>query len=183
MNVDRSEPSARTLRFGVQTERLDAPSANPSASPALLWVLCCAMGVGPLLNYGLSTLSPLIIADLRIGDAQFGLLATATFTSAALSSLWLGRLSDRISNRAQLILIFGGSAAAMALAALSRNYALLLLAALVAGPSQAISNPTTNHIIIHHVPPERRPGWIGIKQSGVQGCQLFAGLVFPAVAI
>ena len=140
------------------------------------------MGVGPLLNYGLSTLSPLIIADLGINDAQFGLLATATFASAAVSSLWLGRLSDRISNPAQLVLIFAGSAAAMTIAALSTNYTVLLLAVLLAGPSQAISNPTTNHIIIHHAAPQQRPGWIGIKQSGVQGCQLFAGLVFPAVA-
>src|SRR4051812_6991273 len=150
---------------------------------ALLFVLTAAMGVGPLLNYGLSTTSPLVIADLGISQGQFGLLATAVFASAAVSSSWLGRLSDRISNRAQLILIFAGTALALVIAAFGQHYLVLLLAALLAGPAQAISNPTTNRIIINHVAPPRRPGWIGVKQSGVQGSQLFVGLVFPPVAL
>ncbi|HEX2246928.1 MAG TPA: MFS transporter [Arthrobacter sp.] len=150
---------------------------------ALLFVLSCAMGVGPLLNYGLSATSPLIITELGISESQFGLLATAIFASAAVCSMWLGRLSDRISNRAQLILIFAGTAVAMVIASLAHHYLVLLVAALLAGPAQAISNPTTNRIIINHVAPPKRPGWIGVKQSGVQGSQLFAGLFFPAVAL
>lgn len=150
---------------------------------ALLFVLTAAMGVGPLLNYGLSATSPLVIADLGISQGQFGLLATAVFASAAVSSSWLGRLSDRMSNRAQLILIFAGTALALVIAALGQHYLVLLIAALLAGPAQAISNPTTNRIIINHVAPPKRPGWIGVKQSGVQGSQLFVGLVFPAVAL
>ncbi len=150
---------------------------------ALLFVLSCAMGVGPLLNYGLSATSPLIITDLGISESQFGLLATAIFASAAVCSMWLGRLSDRISNRAQLILIFAGTAVALVIASLAHHYLVLLVAALLAGPAQAISNPTTNRIIIHHVTATKRPGWIGVKQSGVQGSQLFAGLFFPPVAL
>lgn len=150
---------------------------------ALLFVLTCAMGVGPLLNYGLSATSPLIIADLGITTGQFGLLATAIFASAALSSMWLGRLSDRISNRAQLILIFAGTALALMVGALAHDYWVLLIAAVLAGPAQAISNPTTNRIIINNVAPHKRPGWIGVKQSGVQGSQLFAGLFFPAMSL
>lgn len=160
---------------------MQAPRAP--ASPALLFVLTCAMGVGPLLNYGLATVSPLVIRELRITEGQFGMLITAIFASAALSGAWLGRLSDRISNRAQFILIFAGAALAMLVAALSRNYLVLLAAAILAGPPQSISNPTTNRIISREVEPARRPGWIGIKQSGVQATQLFAGLFFPAVAI
>jgi predicted MFS family arabinose efflux permease len=156
-------------------------SKQPTA--ALLFVLTCAMGVGPLLNYGLSATSPLIIEDLGISEAQFGLLATAIFASAAVSSMWLGRLSDRISNRAQLILIFAGTALALVVGALAQHYWVLLVAAVLAGPTQAISNPTTNRIIIHHVAPPKRPGWIGVKQSGVQGSQLFSGLFFPAVSL
>ncbi|MFT4471490.1 MFS transporter [Arthrobacter sulfonylureivorans] len=156
-------------------------SKQPSG--ALLFVLTCAMGVGPLLNYGLSTVSPLVIEDLGISEGQFGLLATAIFASAAVSSMWLGKLSDRISNRAQLVLIFAGTAVALVVAALAHSYLVLVIAALLAGPAQAISNPTTNRIIISQVPAPKRPGWIGVKQSGVQGSQLFAGLFFPVVAL
>ncbi|MEV7646192.1 MFS transporter [Arthrobacter sp. NPDC089319] len=156
-------------------------SKQPSG--ALLFVLTCAMGVGPLLNYGLSTVSPLVIEDLDISEGQFGLLATAIFASAAVCSMWLGKLSDRISNRAQLVLIFAGTAVALVLASLAHSYLVLVIAALLAGPAQAISNPTTNRIIIAQVPAHKRPGWIGVKQSGVQGSQLFAGLFFPIVAL
>jgi MFS family permease len=156
-------------------------SKQPSG--ALLFVLTCAMGVGPLLNYGLSTVSPLVIEDLDISEGQFGLLATAIFASAAVCSMWLGKLSDRISNRAQLVLIFVGTAVALVLASLAHSYLVLVIAALLAGPAQAISNPTTNRIIIAQVPAHKRPGWIGVKQSGVQGSQLFAGLFFPIVAL
>ncbi len=156
-------------------------SKQPSG--ALLFVLTCAMGVGPLLNYGLSTVSPLVIEDLDISDGQFGLLATAIFASAAVCSMWLGKLSDRISNRAQLVLIFAGTAVALVIASLAHSYLVLVIAALLAGPAQAISNPTTNRIIISQVPAHKRPGWIGVKQSGVQGSQLFSGLFFPIVAL
>lgn len=149
----------------------------------LLIVLTCAMGVGPLMNYGLSATSPLIIDDLGISEGQFGLLATVVFFTAALSAAWLGRLSDRVSAKMQLLIIFGGTALALLVMALAPSYGWLVLAAALAGPGQSLSNPTTNRLIIHHVPAQKRPGWIGIKQSGVQGSQLFSGLFFPAAAL
>ncbi|MCC3290939.1 MFS transporter [Arthrobacter sp. zg-Y1110] len=154
-----------------------------TAGPGLLFVLVCAMGAGPMMNYGLSATSTLIMADLRISDAQFGLLAATCFAGAAVSSMWLGRLSDRISARSQLLIMFGGTAFALGFAALSGNYFWLLAAVLLSGPAQAISNPTTNRIIIHAVEPGKRPGWMGIKQSGVQASQLFSSLFFPAAAL
>ncbi|MCC9174853.1 MFS transporter [Arthrobacter sp. zg-Y179] len=154
-----------------------------TAGPGLLFVLVCAMGAGPMMNYGLSATSTLIMADLGISEAQFGVLAATCFAGAAVSSMWLGRLSDRISARSQLLIIFGGTALALGFAALSGNYFWLLAAVLLSGPAQAISNPTTNRIIIHAVEPGKRPGWMGIKQSGVQASQLFSSLFFPAAAL
>ena len=153
------------------------------AGPGLLFVLVCAMGAGPVMNYGISAASTLIIADLGISEGRFGLLATACFLAAALCSVSLGRLSDRISARTQMLIIFGGTALALLLMAVSGSYWWLLAAAALAGPAQAISNPTTNRIISQRVEPARRPGWLGIKQSGVQGSQLFSSLFFPAVAL
>lgn len=149
----------------------------------LLVVLAAAMGVGPLLNYGLSATSPLIIASLGMSQSQFGLLAGAVFASAAVSSFSLGRLSDRASTRTQLVLIFGGTAVALVVAALSHAFWVLLVATILAGPAQSISNPTTNRVIVTRVPSHMRPGWIGVKQSGVQASQLFSGLFFPAAAL
>lgn len=159
------------------------PAKTPAPHRGLLVILVAAMGVGPLLNYGLSAVSPLIIAGLGISQSQFGLLAGAVFASAAVSSFSLGRLSDRVGTRTQLVLIFGGTVVSLLIAALAHAFWVLLIAVILAGPAQSISNPTTNRVIVTRVPAHQRPGWIGIKQSGVQASQLFSGLFFPAVAL
>lgn len=141
------------------------------------------MGAGPLFNYGVSVSSALIIEDLGITAGQIGLIVTVVFAAAAVCSMWLGNLADKISVRAQMQLMFLGTAVALVVAAFAHSYWLLLVAAVLAGPAQAISNPTTNRVIIRAVPFAKRTGWIGIKQSGVQASQLFSGLFFPAVAL
>ncbi|GAB3520258.1 MFS transporter [Arthrobacter monumenti] len=156
-------------------------STKPPAG--LLFILWCAVGVGPLLSYGLSTTSSLVIDELGISEAQFGLLATVTFFTASLTALWLGRLADRVSERTVLLIIFGGAAASMVVAALAHSYFLLILAMAISGGAQAMANPGTNRVIMHLDPPHKRPGWLGVKQSGVQGAQLFAGIFFPALAV
>jgi predicted MFS family arabinose efflux permease len=141
------------------------------------------MGVGPLLMYGLSATSSLVIDSLQITPGQFGLLAAVCFLSAGLSSGVLGRFSDQMRGRTQICLIFGGAAASMALAASAGNIFWLVAAAVLSGAAQAVSNPATNRLVMDHVPAQKRAGWIGVKQSGVQGSQFFAGVAFPAVAL
>lgn len=158
-------------------------SPRASASTGLLIILLCAMGAGPLFNFGLSVSSALIIEQMGITAGQLGLIVTVVFAAAAVSSIWLGNLADKISARSQMLIIFVGTAVALVVAAFAHSYWLLLVAAVLAGPAQAISNPTTNRVIIRAVPAHKRTGWIGVKQSGVQASQLFSGLFFPAVAL
>ncbi len=154
-----------------------------SASTGLLIILLCAMGAGPLFNYGISVSSALIIDQMGISAGQLGLIVTVVFAAAAVSSMWLGNLADKISARSQMLIIFVGTAVALVVAAFAHSYWVLLVAAVLAGPAQAISNPTTNRVIMRAVPLAKRTGWIGVKQSGVQASQLFSGLFFPAVAL
>ena len=70
-------------------------SPHARTSGALLFVLLCAMGVGPLFNYGISASSALVIEQMGITAGQLGLVVTVVFASAAVSSMWLGRLADR----------------------------------------------------------------------------------------
>ncbi|MGM7669933.1 MFS transporter [Microbacterium sp. A93] len=163
-----------------------APAQRPSApraGTALLTVLLIAMGVGPLLNYGLSATSDLLIHELGVSAGQFGLLVTVLFISAAVSSMVIGRLADVLSIRSQLIFNYGGTVVALLISAIGPAYWTLILACIIVGPSQVIANPTTNRVIYSAVPAPKRSGWIGVKQSGVQASQLAAGLMFPAVAL
>ncbi|MFC0582889.1 MFS transporter [Micrococcoides hystricis] len=158
-----------------------APLRQPPKT--LMVVLLLTMGVGPLLNYGLSATSDELLRRFSITESQFGLLATTLFVSATIVSMLLGKLADVLSIRHQLILNFGGTGVAMLLAGFANEYWILLIAMALAGPMQVIANPTTNRVIYELVPVGQRPSWIGVKQSGVQLTQLMAGLYFPAVTL
>ncbi|MDP1142762.1 MFS transporter, partial [Klebsiella pneumoniae] len=75
-----------------------------------------------LFNYGISVSSALVIEQMGITAGQLGLVVTVVFASAAVSSMWLGRLADRMTPRAQLILIFLGTALALVVGAFAPTY-------------------------------------------------------------
>lgn len=148
----------------------------------LLAALLAAVAAGPILNYGLSAISDLVITDLGITEAQFGLLATVCFAAGAVGNAAFGRFTDRQPDTRLLVLVFALAAAALALAAIPGGYVLLLVAAGLSGLAQSFPNGVTNRILAERVPEDKRIGWIGIKQSGVQVSQLVASLAFPALA-
>lgn len=143
-----------TLRWR-DSERLRAMHTS-SRKPGfgLLAILLSAVGIAPLLNYGLSATSDLIIRDLGIDEAQFGLLATACFAFAAVGNAALGRFTDRSPDLRLLSLIFGIAALSMAVAAIPGGYWLLLIAASLSGLAQSFANGVTNRILAQRVPAE-----------------------------
>lgn len=148
----------------------------------LLAILLAATGIGPLLSYGLNATSDLVISELGISEAQFGLLATACFGCAAIGNAVFGRFADRQPDSRLMILVFAMATLALVLAAIPGGYVLLLVASGMAGLAQSFPNGVTNRILTERVPKDKRIGWIGIKQSGVQVSQLIASLAFPALA-
>ncbi|MFC4904517.1 MFS transporter [Kocuria oceani] len=159
------------------------PPGERAPGPNLMLVLTATMAVGPLLTHSLSAMSPLVIQDLRLTEAQFGLLATVTFFVAAVTAVRTGRWADRLGARTLLAVMFGGAVLAMLLAAVAPDYTVLLLAMVLSGLGQVMANPATNRLIRLHVPAHRRASWLGVKQAGVQAAQLVAGLTFPALGL
>ncbi|MBO4145480.1 MFS transporter [Kocuria rhizophila] len=158
------------------------PSAPTRKAPGiLLAVLMAAMAAGPVFNYGVGALSATIVESYGITEGQYGFIITAVFVMAGLAAPLLGVLADRIDTRVQLTLIFGGVLVAFLLSATWQSYAVLLVAALIAGLAQSFSNPVTNRIVAQRVPLTQRSAWMGWKQSGVQVGLLVAGLTFPVV--
>lgn len=153
------------------------------AGPGLLAALLGAIGIGPVLIYGLSATSDLVIDDLGIDAAHFGLLATTCFACATVGNAALARFADRRSDRALMTAIFALAALALGLASVSGGFAVLLVAAGLSGLAQSFPNGVTNRILLQRVPAAQRIGWTGIKQSGVQASQLVASLAFPALAV
>ncbi|KAA0975785.1 MFS transporter [Paeniglutamicibacter gangotriensis] len=159
---------------------MTARAGRPGYS--LLAILLGAVSIGPLLTYGLSAVSELVISDLGISEAQFGLLATVCFGAGTIGNAAFGRFTDRQPDGRLLIVVFSLATVALLLAAIPGGYPLLLVASGVAGLAQSFPNGVTNRILAERVPMEQRIGWIGIKQSGVQVSQLVASLGFPALA-
>lgn len=158
-------------------------NAKRNGGGSLLFVLIALMGVGPLFPFMLAASSTLVVTRFDITAGQFGVLASVIFGSAALTSQATGWLADRLSIQSQLVFNFGGAAVAFGIAAFTQSFTALLVASGIVGASQAISNPTTNRVILEAVPKAKQTSWIGIKQSGVQIGQLFAGVFFPAAAL
>ena len=148
----------------------------------LLAVLLSAVGIAPLLNYGLSATSDLIIRELGISEAQFGLLATVCFGFAAVGNAVFSKFSDRQPDRTLMLLIFGAAAVSMGLASLPGGYLLLLAAAALSGLAQSFPNGVTNRVLAQRVPSAQRIAWTGVKQSGVQVSQLVGSVGFPLLA-
>lgn len=158
--------------------------APKSARPGLglLAVLLGTVGIAPLLNYGLSATSDLVLRDLGINETQFGLLATLCFGCAALGNALFAKFTDRRPDTLILLLIFGTTAVALGLVAVPSGYILLLLASGLAGFAQSFPNGVTNRILAQRVPMDRRITWTGVKQSGVQVSQLVGSVGFPLLA-
>lgn len=154
-----------------------------TAGPGLLSILLGAVAVGPLLLYGLSATSEEIITDLGINEAQFGLLATICFACAAVGNATLGRLADRHSDLTLMTVIFLIASLALGLAGVPGGYLVLVIAAGLSGVAQSFPNGVTNRILLERVPANKRIGWVGVKQSGVQVSQLIASLSFPLLAV
>lgn len=145
-------------------------------------VLLGSVSAGPLLLYGLSASSDSLIVDLGITEAQFGLSATACFTCAAIGNATLGRLADRHSDTSLMTAIFALAAVALLVVGIPAGFGVLLVAAAISGVAQSFTNGVTNRILLDRVPDSKRIGWVGIKQSGVQVCQMIASMVFPLLA-
>jgi predicted MFS family arabinose efflux permease len=162
------------------------PSPGPTRPGVvhLAVILTLAMAVGTVLPSMIGALGPLIIRDLGLSRVQLGGLITSVSLTATLLSPVAGRLIDRSESRRIILLMLGAAAVAWSSAGLSRGYFVLLLAALLGGVSQAISNPITNRLLWVHTPVNRRSTLFGTKQSGVQfGVALAAFVPLLATAI
>ncbi|WP_279526817.1 MFS transporter [Nesterenkonia sphaerica] len=141
------------------------------------------MGVGPLFPFMLATSSTLVIERFSVTPGQLGIVSSVVFGSAALASQASGWFADKLSVRTQIVLNFSGAGLSFIIVAFTVDFIGIVIAAAIVGCSQAISNPTTNRIIVEVVDEHKRTSWIGFKQSGVQVAQLLSGVMFPIIAL
>lgn len=164
---------------------MSGPEAAPSTPrvPVLAGYLALGMGIGPLTHYALSALGPLVVADLDLSATEFGGLWLVAFGAAAACTPGFGRLTDRVGPRRMLRLVFACAAVAMVLVGLAQSLVFVVVGVAFAGIAVGISNPATNLAVASSVSAGRQGLVVGVKQSGVQGSQLLAGLALPGLAV
>ncbi|MEV0674921.1 MFS transporter [Actinosynnema sp. NPDC050436] len=141
-----------------------------------------AMAVSMLQLFVLGALGPVLVTESGVARWQLGVLVAAGFGVAALLSLPVGALVDRIGPRRSLVGLFALSAGALAVLAVARSPWWVAAGVALGGVPQALANPATNKLIMASVGPAERGAVTGWKQSGVQLGAFVAGVPLAGVA-
>ncbi|OAV51048.1 arabinose transporter permease [Enteractinococcus helveticum] len=140
------------------------------------------MGVSGLLTAGVSVLGPVLREDLMLSRVELSLFALVVFVTASITSLPWGWLSDRLSVLRGIALTCGFAILGLLGVIASSSLPGLLVAAVAGGCSLALSTTVSSKAVGQFVAPQRRGRVLSTKQMGIQGAQIIAGFVFPAIA-
>jgi predicted MFS family arabinose efflux permease len=155
---------------------------RPFSRVSLAAVTAATMAVATFPQVMFGVLAADLIADFDVERWQVGALVTATAGTGAMLSPTFGRVTDRVGAVRSTIGVLFAGIASLTLVAISPNYLVLFVVALLTGVPQGWGNPATNTLIVDNVGPGARGVVTGIKQSGVQMGTFIAGLLLPTVA-
>ena len=128
-----------------------------SAGWYALFLVSSAQAMSLLDRQILSILAPAIKADLKIGDAELGLLYGTVFSLFyALFSLQLGRLADGWIRTRLLAICIAAWSFFAGLSAFATGFTMLAISRLGVGIGEGATQPAANSIIFDTFPRERR---------------------------
>ncbi len=134
------------------------------------WAVCLVLLTATALSYldrqALSVVAPLVREELRLDNAQLGLLLSAFFYSYAGMHLVVGLILDRFNIRYVYALFVAGWSLAQVSAGLSRGFSSLFAARVFLGLFEAAAQPGAARIIARIVPAKDRVFANGIMMSG-----------------
>jgi predicted MFS family arabinose efflux permease len=148
----------------------------------VLITLACVNGFVALDRLAVNFLSPYIIDDLGLNNAQLGLLSSALSVAIAISGLLCAALADATGKQRQLLIamliILSVVSSGSGLAA---SFGGLFLARLVLGVAEGPIVPLTQTMINAATPPSRRGINMGIMQIG--GAFSIGAIIGPIVVV
>lgn len=125
-----------------------------------------------------------ITTELAFGTAGLGAAIASIRATAALASVPVGRLADRIGATSSLRLAAGAAIlSAVGIAVFASNWTLLTAGLVVSGLAVAIGHPGANRLLSVTVPPQRHGVAFGIKQAAPPTASLLAGVSVPVIAL
>ncbi len=144
------------------------PTALPKGAWYALALVALVNAVSLLDRQVLAILAPAIKADLKVGDAEMGLLYGTVFALFyALFSLPLGRLADGWKRTKLLGIAVAFWSAATALGGLASSFSVLALARLGVGIGEAAGQPAGTSLIYDYWPKHRRGFVMAVLASAI----------------
>lgn len=135
------------------------------------WALVGLLWVVVLLNYldrqVVFSLFPLLRSDLKLSDAQLGLVSSSFLWVYGMASPLAGFLSDRLGHRRVILFSLVIWSAVTALTGLVRNFGELIAARALMGLSEACYIPAAMAFLSAHHTDATRARAIGLHQSGI----------------
>lgn len=156
-----------------------------AASPRRALVVGSAVTVACALPVFLTSAMAVELADdLGFDAVGIGGAISLFFGTMALTSVYLGRLVDRLgATRSLRIAASGGGLASLGIALLARSWATLAVGLVVAGLAAALGQPAANRLLVNRIPVTRLGTAFGFKQSAPPVASMLAGLSVPAIAL
>jgi MFS family permease len=174
----------QTRFIGPSSGRSRVPGTDDSVSK---WGLAATVGcvvaaVLPVFMTG--GLAVQITEDLGFGEAALGLAVAGFFAAGALTSVLLGKLSQRIGpGRAVRWAGVGSGICLLAIAAGARSLGALAAILAFGGVANAACQPGANMLMSRGAPPGRQGLLLGLKMAGIPISTLLSGLAVPAIAL
>lgn len=167
----------------MKTEVISGEQIEPKIAWKMLGWLLIAQILVALVGRGLAPISPFIASDLRLTNAQVGLLPSALFAGQMLVSIPSGLLVDRIGTKKLIFIVCLVLGAFYMIATLFNSYWLILICIVIGGMAYGTMHPVTNRGILYWFPQRRRGMAMGIKQMGITfGSALAAVVLLPMAA-
>jgi len=122
--------------------------------------------------------------DLGFGTVGIGAAVATFFGTMAATSMYLGRVADRLgATRSLRIAAVGAGISALGIAISARAWWVLAGWLVVSGTAAAFSQPAANRLLINRVRSARLGTAFGLKQSAPPTASMLAGLSVPVIAL
>ncbi|HEU5301271.1 MAG TPA: MFS transporter [Acidimicrobiia bacterium] len=161
----------------------DLVGTGPSSARVVGAALVVSIG-GSLPSFLTGALAVQLRSDLGLDTTQLGVALGAFGLAAALASVVLGRVVERIGPERSMRIAATVSVAAMAgIAVAATSFGRLVGFLALAGFGVALTNPAVNAFVARGVPIHRHGLAFAIKQSGMPAAALAAGAAVPLLAL
>jgi MFS family permease len=148
--------------------------------------LAAAVLAGTIGTFSVSLVSALAVQvreSLHFGTSALAIAVALYFLGAAVGSVPLSRVSERVGGIRVMRVTVMASAVLLALQGFAMSWLMLALLLVLAGMSSSAMQPAINLFLARRMPQGRQGVAFGVKQAAIPLAALLAGLAVPGIAL